>query len=113
MSPILAVISIPVLLLVELAYFKIADKYNIIDRPNERSSHKSVTLRGGGIIFYFSALYYFVLSGFEQYWFMAGPTLFTIVRFAAEISALTLGKLMRFTIFYTLLVFVPIRIFCR
>jgi UDP-N-acetylmuramyl pentapeptide phosphotransferase/UDP-N-acetylglucosamine-1-phosphate transferase len=43
---------IAVLLLVaELIYFRIADKCNIIDKPNERSSHKSIVLRGGGIIF--------------------------------------------------------------
>lgn len=36
---------------IELLYFKIADKYNIIDKPNNRSSHTSITLRGGGIIF--------------------------------------------------------------
>lgn len=36
---------------IELIYFKIADYYNIIDKPNNRSSHTSITLRGGGIIF--------------------------------------------------------------
>jgi UDP-N-acetylmuramyl pentapeptide phosphotransferase/UDP-N-acetylglucosamine-1-phosphate transferase len=36
---------------IELIYFKIADRYNIIDKPNNRSSHTSITLRGGGIIF--------------------------------------------------------------
>lgn len=40
-----------VFLLIELLYFKIADQYNIIDKPNSRSSHTSITLRGGGIIF--------------------------------------------------------------
>ena len=45
-------IVISVLLLVaELVYFKIADKCNIIDKPNERSSHTRIVLRGGGIIF--------------------------------------------------------------
>jgi len=39
------------LLVAELAYFKIADRFNIIDKPNERSSHSSIVLRGGGIIF--------------------------------------------------------------
>lgn len=34
-----------------LLYFKVADRYNIIDRPNHRSSHTNVTLRGGGIIY--------------------------------------------------------------
>lgn len=40
-----------VLFLLELLYFKLADKYNIIDKPNERSSHSSIVLRGGGVIF--------------------------------------------------------------
>ena len=38
----------------ELLYFMIAGKYNIIDRPNERSSHTEITLRGGGIVTMFS-----------------------------------------------------------
>ena len=41
------------LLAAELVYFRIADKCNIIDKPNERSSHKSIVLRGGGIIYVF------------------------------------------------------------
>ena len=32
-------------------YFRIADKYNIIDKPNHRSAHTQITLRGGGVIF--------------------------------------------------------------
>lgn len=48
---------IAVLLLVaELVYFKIADKCNIIDKPNERSSHSTIVLRGGGIIFTLSMI---------------------------------------------------------
>ena len=48
---------IAVLLIVaELVYFKIADKCNIIDKPNERSSHSTIVLRGGGIIFAMSML---------------------------------------------------------
>lgn len=39
------------LLIAELAYFKIADHFNIIDKPNARSSHSRIVLRGGGIIF--------------------------------------------------------------
>ena len=37
------------LVLAELLYFRIADRFNIIDKPNERSSHTKVTLRGGGM----------------------------------------------------------------
>ena len=40
-----------ILLVLELLYFRIADKYNIIDKPNHRSAHTEITLRGGGIIF--------------------------------------------------------------
>lgn len=48
---------IAVLLMVaELVYFKVADHFNIIDKPNERSSHSTIVLRGGGIIFAISIL---------------------------------------------------------
>ena len=40
-----------ILVVAELIYFRIADKCNIIDKPNERSSHSTIVLRGGGIIF--------------------------------------------------------------
>ena len=40
-----------VLFVLELVYFKIADRYNIIDKPNHRSAHTEITLRGGGVIF--------------------------------------------------------------
>ena len=49
------------LLALELLYFKIADKCNIIDKPNERSSHTTVVLRGGGIIFTLSMIVWAVL----------------------------------------------------
>ena len=51
------------LLAAELAYFKIADKCNIIDKPNERSSHSTIVLRGGGVIFAISMVIWYL-------WFM-------------------------------------------
>ena len=39
------------LLMAELIYFSLADKCNIIDKPNQRSSHSKEVLRGGGVIF--------------------------------------------------------------
>ena len=45
------VITIILLFALLLVYFKIADKYNIIDKPNHRSAHTEITLRGGGVIF--------------------------------------------------------------
>ena len=53
---------IAVLLVVaELVYFEIADKCNIIDKPNERSSHSTIVLRGGGIIFSLSMIVWAVM----------------------------------------------------
>lgn len=46
----------------ELFYFKIADRYTIIDKPNHRSSHTRITLRGGGIIFPIALLIAFFLG---------------------------------------------------
>ncbi|WP_228098853.1 glycosyltransferase family 4 protein [Pedobacter sp. MC2016-24] len=46
---------------VMIYYFKVADHYNIIDHPNERSSHSEVTIRGGGVIFLFVALCLLIL----------------------------------------------------
>ena len=53
------------LLAAELIYFRIADKCNIIDKPNERSSHSTIVLRGGGIIFPISMIVWLIL-GFIQ-----------------------------------------------
>lgn len=49
------------LLIAELVYFKIADHFNIIDKPNERSSHSTIVLRGGGIIFSLSMIVWAVM----------------------------------------------------
>lgn len=78
-----------VLIVLELLYFKLADRFNIIDKPNERSSHTTVTLRGGGIIFYFGALIFFMLSGFQYPWFFLGLTLMTVVSFLDDVFTLS------------------------
>ena len=71
----------------ELFYFRIADKCNIIDKPNERSSHTRITLRGGGIIFYFGVLAYFFTNHFEYPWFMLALTLITLISFIDDIRS--------------------------
>ncbi|MBL7707159.1 MAG: UDP-GlcNAc--UDP-phosphate GlcNAc-1-phosphate transferase [Taibaiella sp.] len=77
------------LFVLELGYFKLADHYNIIDKPNERSSHTSITLRGGGIIFYFGAMAWFILSGFQNPYFFAGLTAITFISFVDDIRTLS------------------------
>ena len=51
-------IILVLLMVLELIYFKIADKFNIIDKPNRRSSHSTIVLRGGGIVFLLGAWLY-------------------------------------------------------
>lgn len=77
------------LFILELIYFKIADRFNIIDKPNERSSHSSITLRGGGIIFYFGSLIYFVTSDFQYPLFFLGLTMMTLISFLDDIFTLS------------------------
>ena len=81
------IIVLVLLFLAELFYFYIADKYNIIDKPNERSSHTRITLRGGGIIFYFGVLAYFLTNHFEYPWFMLALTLITLISFIDDIRS--------------------------
>ena len=80
-------IVLVLLFLAELFYFRIADKCNIIDKPNERSSHTRITLRGGGIIFYFGVLAYFLTNHFEYPWFMLALTLITFISFVDDIRS--------------------------
>ena len=76
------------LLIAELLYFRIADKCNIIDKPNERSSHSTIVLRGGGIIFLISVWIWNAFFGFQYPWFLAGLTLVAGISFVDDIHSL-------------------------
>jgi len=82
------VIIFLLLILFELAYFRVADKFNIIDKPNLRSSHTSITLRGGGIIFLFGAWLYALFFGWDYGWFLLGLTLVGLISFIDDIHSL-------------------------
>lgn len=56
-----------VLFVLELIYFKIADRFNIIDKPNHRSAHTEITLRGGGIVFPIAFLLFFIISVWSKF----------------------------------------------
>lgn len=86
-----------ILLVLELVYFKIADKCNIIDKPNERSSHSTIVLRGGGIIFMLGLWIWAAFTsagllntglGFVYPWFLAAVTLIAGVSFVDDIRSL-------------------------
>ena len=82
------IIIFVLLLVAELVYFRIADKYNIIDKPNQRSSHTTIVLRGGGIIFLIGAWVWSAFFGFDYPWFLAGLTLVAGVSFVDDIRSL-------------------------
>ncbi len=75
-------------LVIELLYFKIADQYNIIDKPNSRSSHTSITLRGGGIIFPIAIVFAFLMD-YVSWSVMLAVVLVAIVSFIDDIKPLS------------------------
>lgn len=90
-------IIIAVLLLAaELIYFRIADKCNIIDKPNERSSHSTIVLRGGGVIFAISMVIWMILQMVNGEWctvqdylpFMIGLLMVAGISFVDDIHSL-------------------------
>lgn len=82
------IIIFVLLLVAELVYFRIADKCNIVDKPNQRSSHSTIVLRGGGIIFMIGAWVWSAFFGFHYPWFLAGLTLVAGVSFVDDIRSL-------------------------
>lgn len=76
------------LLAAELVYFRIADRFNIIDKPNQRSSHSSIVLRGGGIIFVLGLWIWAAFFGFHNIWFLIAVTLVAGVSFIDDIHSL-------------------------
>ncbi|MDH6250675.1 UDP-N-acetylmuramyl pentapeptide phosphotransferase/UDP-N-acetylglucosamine-1-phosphate transferase [Chryseobacterium sp. H1D6B] len=76
-----------------LVYFKIADKYNIIDKPNHRSAHSQITLRGGGIIFPVAFIIFCLFNfneALESYWsFGLGLLAICTISFIDDIKTLS------------------------
>ena len=81
-------IILTLLFVLEIVYFRIADKFNIIDKPNERSSHSSIVLRGGGVIFLIGSWLWSAFYGFQYPWFLLGLTLIAGISFVDDIHSL-------------------------
>ena len=89
-------IILVLLFVLELLYFKIADRFNIIDKPNERSSHSSIVLRGGGVIFGLSMIAWAVMMAVKGDWavvevympFLCGLLIVATVSFVDDIRSL-------------------------
>ena len=80
-------LTLVILVVAELIYFRIAKHYNIIDKPNERSSHTQITLRGGGIIFWIAAVLYTLFNpSATSGWFLIGITIISAVSFWDDVK---------------------------
>lgn len=99
------------MLIAELIYFRIADKCNIIDKPNERSSHSTIVLRGGGIIFSLSMIVWAILmvvqgNAIAQYLpFLCGLVLICGISFWDDVKSLPDSLRMCVQVLSTLLMF--------
>lgn len=76
------------LFVLEVGYFRVAARLNIIDKPNERSSHSSVVLRGGGVIFLLGVWIWCAFFGFHYPLFLAAVTLAAGISFIDDIHSL-------------------------
>jgi len=77
------------LFLLILAYFELAKAFSIIDKPNERSSHKGLVIRGGGIVFVFAVLissFFFITI---PWWFYLGFGAIAVLSFVDDITNLS------------------------
>ena len=81
--------ALALLVAAELVYFRVADRFNIIDRPNGRSSHTRVTIRGGGIVFLLGAWLNVVFHGLQYPWFLLGLTAIAGVSFIDDIRSVS------------------------
>jgi len=110
-SYIIYLIIAAMLVAAELVYFKIADKCNIIDKPNERSSHSTIVLRGGGVIFSLSMVVWAILmviqgNAIAQYLpFLCGLVLICGISFWDDVKSLPDSLRMAVQIISILLMF--------
>lgn len=77
---------VTLLLVSAVGYFRTADRFNIVDKPNERSSHHMPTIRGGGILFPIAGWLWFGFHAFELPWFIIGLTLLAIISFLDDVN---------------------------
>ncbi|MBD1392316.1 MraY family glycosyltransferase [Mucilaginibacter glaciei] len=89
MNFVIVLITLICLTLLELIYFRVAEKYNIIDNPNHRSSHTNVTIRGGGVIFCLSMLLSPVYLGWYNAYFIIGLVIISLISFIDDIKTIS------------------------
>ena len=111
MNKLILLIFFFLLFVIELLYFKIADKYNIIDHPNHRSSHTKVTIRGGGIIFGIALLLGALYFGCQYGYFLMGLFLISLISFIDDIKPISNRIRIIFHLIAVMLLFYQLRMY--
>jgi UDP-N-acetylmuramyl pentapeptide phosphotransferase/UDP-N-acetylglucosamine-1-phosphate transferase len=84
------------LLLVNFSYLKLATKYGIVDKPNIRSSHNEVTVRGGGILFPIAVILWWISVDFLNTWMVLGIIWISAVSMLDDMF--TISRKLRFVV---------------
>ena len=82
------IIATVVIVVLELAYFFVAKRFNIVDKPNWRSSHDRPVLLGAGIIFYLALLFYSLTKGMPYPNFLIGLSTLAIISYVDDLRPL-------------------------
>ena len=97
-------ISLIFLVIIMLIYQKIAKRFELVDKPNHRSSHDIVTIRGGGIVFPISVFMYFTYCGFKYPLFVLAVFIISAISFIDDIKPLNTSIRLVFQFIAVLLV---------
>ena len=100
-----------VLFLLELLYFKVADYFNIVDKPNHRSSHTRITIRGGGGIFVIAPLICSFYTNLLYPYFSGGLLLIGFISFIDDVNPVSNKIRITFHLAAVTLMFMQIELF--
>jgi UDP-N-acetylmuramyl pentapeptide phosphotransferase/UDP-N-acetylglucosamine-1-phosphate transferase len=78
-----------ILIFISYAYIKVAERFNIIDKPNHRSSHTKNTIRGGGILFFAALFIFYIFNEFQYTYFVIGTFLIAFISFIDDLKTLS------------------------
>lgn len=96
-----------------LLYFKIALHIGIFDKPNDRSSHSEITIRGGGIVFWAAICFYHFASKASYPYFFIGVTIVAIVSFIDDLKTIPNRIRLVFQFISVGLIFFEIQLFSQ
>jgi UDP-N-acetylmuramyl pentapeptide phosphotransferase/UDP-N-acetylglucosamine-1-phosphate transferase len=68
---------------------RLAEKFDIVDRPNHRSSHAYTTLRGGGVIIFLAIIAGLLLEPADKYLFYFGISIVAVIGFSDDLFSVS------------------------